>query len=143
MSKSLWTMICWRLCKRDMSYYKCRCSEINRIAEDIEGLSQLINDVYANKAHSSVINENLELARNKELELYEADYRVDVSEKIGKLNESMPELIDRAIQGITRKIEELSRNKSILEKEDKEYHDEQKRLEDEQKKLEKQELINE
>lgn len=111
----------------------CRCTDINNLEDDINVLASICMKMCTLPAKSAELASNCDLAMSKELDLYEADYRLDVSERIGKLDDALPQKISDALTVISNKLKDLSNQKVALEAEDKEYHDEQKRLEEEKR----------
>lgn len=111
----------------------CRCTDINNLEDDINVLASISMKMCTLPAKSAELASNCDLAMSKELDLYEADYRLDVSERIGKLDDALPQKISDALTVISNKLKDLSNQKVALEAEDKEYHDEQKRLEEEKR----------
>lgn len=114
----------------------CRCTEINNLSNDIEVLSDMLIKICRFPTKATSIMGKCASLSNIELELYEADYRVDVSERINKLGDNLELLIQDAKSEFNTRIIDMNNQKTTLEAEDQQYHDEQKKLEEEQKQKE-------
>lgn len=114
----------------------CRCTEINNLADDMEVLGDMITKICRFPTKATTIKEKCTSLSAIELELYEADYRLDVSERIGKLGDNLELFIQNAKSEFDKRLIDMGNQKALLEAEDQQYHDEQKKLEEEQKQAE-------
>lgn len=114
----------------------CRCTEISNISDDIGLFNEIKSNIETNDTRLLVVKNNCHFLSTKELNFYDADYISDVSERIEKIDDTLPEDYENIILAIESKISDLNSRKSELESEDKEYHDEQDRLEEEKKQSE-------